>query len=508
MDLNKNFVMIMLSFIVFLISMLVLFLHRVVDWVDPYVLIEQSRGVALSPIETSILSLFFILSAGALITAFLLFRKNSEHRLIPYVVMLSVTFGSMAIIASGDGMVEYHFSVFMVVAALGYFENVRIVIISTLLFAVHHLGGYFLFPTLLCGTSDYLFPLLLIHACFLILTSAVVVTQIIVRDRVLNEMKKETDHASIIRAMMQDVNIMSQDVLINLGRLESGSHVSTEASQETKMAIQHLLAAAEEQIGYTSKSKDMLAVVQESTVQVNEHMEKAKQTSEQTMDEALKGVTVMTETVSQMHHVVKSAEQMRQVVAKLENRSKEIEVTLQLITEIAAQTNLLALNAAIEAARAGEAGKGFAVVADEVRKLADLSNQYAAQISDVVRGLRADTAELSTEMHSTTENMSVGVMKVDESNRIFNSIASRVEEISMRLSESFVVAERIGLDVQDVSKFIVEMTTAVTSYRGDTENIACAADRQLDLAKDLKNITVHMRQLTDNLNRQITDISI
>lgn len=505
---SKNIVMIILALIVFLISILVLFLHRIVNWVEPYVLVEQSRGAALTSIETSVLATLFLLAGGALIAAFVLYKKNNEHPIIPYAVMISVTVGSMAIIASGNGMVEYHFSVFMVVAALGYFENVRVVVISTVLFALHHIGGYFLFPALLCGTNDYPFSLLLIHACFLLLTSAVVITQIVVRDRVLNEMKKETDHASIIRAMMREVNVMSQDVLTNIGKLEAGSHTSTEASQETKRAIHHLLAAAEEQIGYTAKSKEMLETVQESTQHVNEHVQQAKQIAEQTMDEALKGVQVMTETVSQMNHVVGSAEQMRHVVQKLENRSKEIEITLQLITEIAAQTNLLALNAAIEAARAGEAGKGFAVVADEVRKLADLSNQYATRISGVVRGLRSDTAELSTEMDSTTKNMEIGVLKVDESNQIFNSIATRVEDISERLGESYLMATQIGADVQGVSNFIIEMTTAVTSYRGDTENIACAADRQLDTVEDLKNITVHMRRLTDNLNRQITDISI
>ncbi|MER1985570.1 MAG: hypothetical protein ABS948_06725 [Solibacillus sp.] len=62
--------------------------------------------------------------------------------------------------------------------------------------------------------------------------------------------------------------------------------------------------------------------------------------------------------------------------------------------------------------------------------------------------------------------------------------------------------------MQDVSNFIIEMTTAVRSYRGDTENIASAVDRQLHTVEDLKDITVHMRQLTDNLNRQIADIGI
>ena len=504
---GKNLVMISFAAIVLGISLIVHFLHRVVQWIEPYTLLEQSRGAA-SAAHTTVLAAFMAITVLTLIASFLLYKRDKEHAKIPYLVAIAATFGSMSIIAGGEGMVEYHFSVFMVVAALGYFENIKVVLLSTVVFAIHHVGGYFFIPELICGTSDYPFSLLFIHAAFLILTSAVVITQIVVRDRHLAQLEKEKDHAEIIKGMMRNVTATSSEVLSSINTLESGSTTTAHASQETKEAIQHLLTAAEEQITYTEKSKDMLHSVRESAETIIEQLNVSKQTSQETTKEAMQGIHVMEGTVSQMNEVVESANAMHRVVEKLENRSQQIEQTLQLITEIAAQTNLLALNAAIEAARAGDAGKGFAVVADEVRNLADLSNQYAREIAGVVKSLKDDTKELSMEMKQTEHNMTAGVEKVDESSAIFNRIVNRVGDVSTLLEQSFEMAGQIGKDVSDVSHFITEMAAAVASYRADTENIASAANRQLSMAVEFKKVTADLRAVTDNLNRQIKDVQL
>lgn len=505
---NKNVVMIGFSVIIVVIMLVVFLLHRVLGWIEPYTLIEQSRGAALSPVNGAILGVMMFIAIGLIVAAYVVFRKDNSHKAIPLLTAVSVTVASMALIASGHGMVEYHFSVFLVVAALGYYESPKIVLISTGLFAVQHIGGYFVAPELLCGVTDYPFKLLVIHALFLLLTSGVVITQIYVRKQTINKYKQEQDHINIIKDMMKSVNVTSSEVLKNINSLEAGARTSTHASQETKVAISHLVTAAEEQLSYTEKSRDMLNAVNEHTQTVIEQLDVSKNASQQTVQEAQMGIEVMTDTVEQMNMVVKSAGQMSGVVEKLENRSVEIEKTLQLITEIASQTNLLALNAAIEAARAGEAGKGFAVVADEVRKLADLSNQYAVQIANVVSGLRQDTASLASEMQVTEKSMSSGVTKVVESNAIFQTISEKVKQMGTLMSESFEMAEQIGKDVCDVSEYMTEISATVASYKNDTENIAHASERQLTTTEEFDQITVNLRQLTEDLDKQINDVQI
>lgn len=84
----------------------------------------------------------------------ILYKRNPNHDMLPTVLTLSNTFASMAIIAMGNGMVEYHFSIFMVLAMIAFLGSVRMIVVSTILFAVHHFAGYFLFPELICGTHD------------------------------------------------------------------------------------------------------------------------------------------------------------------------------------------------------------------------------------------------------------------------------------------------------------------------------------------------------------------
>lgn len=507
MNIGKNIVMMCFALFVVSVSTIIHGLHRYVGWLDPYLIFTQSRGASV-PNEGLIVAIIYFIPIVTLAMAYLYFRIQKNHKWIPYLVTLSLTFGSISIISGGSGMVEYHFSIFMVIAALAYFESVRLIVISTLIFAIQHLGGYFAFPELVCGTSEYPFSLLMIHALFLLMTSAVVIVQIIVRDRHFSQLKKEKDHADIIKEMMGNITATSINVLKNVENIEIGSEESEKLSHVTSTAIQGMVEAAYEQLDYATRSQRMLSkVIGDSTI-INEQLDASKDFSQKAADEALGGKEEMKETVKQMHAIFWSTEQMWEVVKSLENRTKEIQRTLQLMTEIARQTNLLALNAAIEAARAGEVGKGFVIVADEVRKLADLSSRHAGQIRSVVKDLTGDIANLSIGMRHVRETTELGIQKVRNSDVSFTNIVGRVEEIHSLLDTSYSMAKTIGMNVGDVNKFIEGMSSVIIKYRENAENISATSEEQLATAMDFKYITTELRDITENLNKQIVSIQI
>jgi len=167
------------------------------------------------------------------------------------------------------------------------------------------------------------------------------------------------------------------------------------------------------------------------------------------------------------------------VIKNLDQKSNKIGEIVGLITNIADQTNLLALNAAIEAARAGEHGRGFAVVADEVRKLAEESRKAAGQISNLIHEVQEGTAK-------TVASMDVGAKQVSEGSEALNKTASEIKgivdkitTISSRVQEIAASAEEQSNGVKEVTNSVEEISKAVVEAAAATEEAASATEQQL-----------------------------
>ncbi|MEK3934628.1 methyl-accepting chemotaxis protein [Sporosarcina sp. FSL W7-1349] len=252
----------------------------------------------------------------------------------------------------------------------------------------------------------------------------------------------------------------------------------------------------------------MLDDVMRHITTIMQQMNHSVAASQQTLEEASLGKERMEEAVDQMNVISTYTERMGRVVKRLDNRSREIEETLSLITQIASQTNLLALNAAIEAARAGEAGKGFAVVADEVRKLADLSNRHVEKIGLVLHELTMDTQDLWNEMNRTTETTEHGIAKMKSADEKFVSIVGKVEEVHSLLGTAQSMADRISGNVANVNGIIDEMAFITEKNRKNLEGISVSCDDQLSSVVGFEQITTELRNITENLNRQITEANV
>src|SRR5690606_34190453 len=125
----------------------------------------------------------------------------------------------------------------------------------------------------------------------------------------------------------------------------------------------------------------------------------------------------------------------KEKIKQLSRQSAEIENITKVITDITDQTNLLALNAAIEAARAGEHGKGFAVVADEVRKLAEQSKNSASQIAGLTSTIQEDTREVEESVNATVQNVDQGVIYLQNAQVSFNHIVGSITDMTAQIQE-------------------------------------------------------------------------
>lgn len=184
---RRNQLMLGISSFVVILSLIVHVLHRFTTFADGYQIIRGNVSAA-SPIALTWIALLPVI---CLLAATVLYRMRPRSKNVPLLLTVTLTFSSMSIVAGGNGLVEYHFSIFMVLALIAYFRRIDLILVSTVLFAVQHFAGFFFVPALICGTAGYPFSILMIHAVFLILTSAALIIQIAVQNK-----ERQAHHAA------------------------------------------------------------------------------------------------------------------------------------------------------------------------------------------------------------------------------------------------------------------------------------------------------------------------
>jgi methyl-accepting chemotaxis protein len=242
--------------------------------------------------------------------------------------------------------------------------------------------------------------------------------------------------------------------------------------------------AANEMAQTTEQSSHTMGDVQNSIQQIataTGQISKSAQQISALMQNANKTVDAGTENIAQ---VIRKFSELQSTISatgnsisKLEQRSNEISEIVGLITKIADQTNLLALNAAIEAARAGEAGRGFAVVADEVRKLAESSGQSAGNISRIIREIQQDTAVVVSSSQGSLEEAK-GVLNLATRMRDgYNEIVESIKGMGQEVEQIAAVSEETASSAEEISSGAEEQTSAITEIANNAHGLVTQAGK-------------------------------
>ena len=315
------------------------------------------------------------------------------------------------------------------------------------------------------------------------------------------------DLRTTINKLMKKTSVTAEQLAASSQELTASANQSAQASEQVAQSVTNSASAVAEQQQNVADAMDAIEHAMDSIKALNEASVVVGQKVDEAAKQAADGSSAIESSVKQILSVEKIVNQSAGTVDKLGQRSKEIGQIVEAISGIAEQTNLLALNAAIEAARAGEHGRGFAVVADEVRKLAEESQGAAQKIANLIGDIQNDTDDAVASMHEGSVAVREGTKSVEDLRTSFDNIGNASAQVAdrTRSMENDIKAvsddtnrirtrsEKISENSSKVATEMESVSAASQQQSASAEEIASASDALAHLAQDLQGQLQHFR---------------
>ena len=284
------------------------------------------------------------------------------------------------------------------------------------------------------------------------------------------------------------VNSMAENLSEVIGEVQGSANEVAGAATQIASGAEEMAAGMEEQRRQTSQ---VSAAVEEMSASVTEVAEKATgaaRKSDEGGEQAVEGGKIVQETIAGMNAISEQVNESVRAVGELGRRSEQIGEIIEVINDIADQTNLLALNAAIEAARAGEHGRGFAVVADEVRKLAERTTKATEEVAESIKAIQDETAQAVDRMEAGKSRVDEGVQLAQQAGAALEEIVGGAKEIAPMIQGIAAAAEEQSSAANEISSN-VERINAVTNESADgVHQVAQAAGTLSQKAETLQTL--------------------
>ena len=291
---------------------------------------------------------------------------------------------------------------------------------------------------------------------------------------------------NITGAIADSINYTIEELRVLVGRINDAANRVTAATEIARQTSAQLLDAAERQSSEIQEAGQSALEMARSMNAVSGNATQSAQVARQSLMAAEKGTVAVQDSIKGMNEIRNQIQETSKRIKRLGESSQEIGEIVELISDITEQTNVLALNAAIQAASAGDAGRGFTVVAEEVQRLAERSGEATKQIAAIVKTIQTDTQDAVSAMEQSTQGVVEGAKLSDAAGQALSEIgdvsrnlADLIQDISTSTQDQANSATQVARLMQDILH-VTEQTTA------GTQRTAQAVDELTALASELK----------------------
>ncbi|MCG5102425.1 methyl-accepting chemotaxis protein [Oceanobacillus alkalisoli] len=308
---------------------------------------------------------------------------------------------------------------------------------------------------------------------------------------------------SSLRDMISEIQELSREV-------DQQSTALLESSVEVKVGSEQVAATIEEMAKGSTSQADNSVEISESTqqfslevIRAGEQSNELNTFSNEVLEASTNGDRLMKETVQQMAVIHDVMKESLERITSLEHKTRSITELVDVIQSIADQTNLLALNASIEAARAGEAGRGFTVVATEVRNLSEGVAQSVTKISDIVFSIIEETAQISEELNLGYTEVDKGAEQIQLTGKSFSAINANVEEMTDKIRTMSTIFQTIEDSSSTINESVEQIAAISEESAAGSEEISASVHEQAASVDNISSSAQDLASMVERMNRLI-----
>ncbi|MBQ7920484.1 MAG: hypothetical protein IJ324_11160 [Lachnospiraceae bacterium] len=373
-----------------------------------------------------------------------------------------------------DFLLFYLLAAVIFICEMAYLENRRIIIGVLLTMPIFTIKTVWLMNQGLVSSTEGGTAIVI---CLVMFASVVLITRLLVQFNQENMASLKTGNDRMVK--------VSESIVTNFDKANESIRELSHAVDSGNVFMQNIADSIENTSQAIEEQSQMCHDIESSTMNAKEQTRVMVEASFRTLENVTDGAKAMEELNSHAQIVAKENMETVAYVEALNDRTKQVVSILSTISNISFQTNILALNASVEAARAGDAGRGFAVVADEIRALAEKTQQATDNISDIL-------GELSNDVDSVTTSINRSVGEVGEQNRLIEETKTKFDEMNTSVSELMEVINRLKEEIEGIADATAVIADGITGVSANSQEVAAASSEGADLmeiaAEDMSNV--------------------